>query len=347
MRDGFWKGRRVLVTGHTGFKGAWLCLWLQHLGARVSGLALPPANAHGAFAAMAPWADLDDHLTDIRDQTAVADVVARSQPEVLFHLAGQSQVGAAVRDPGATYHINVVGTANVLEAARRSPTLRAVVVVTSDKVYRHTGAGEPFTEDDPLGGADPYSASKACAELVVKAWRDADASESPAAATARAGNVIGGGDSAPERLVPDVFAALAAGQAVRLRAPEAHRPWQFVLDPLHGYLMLAELLVEQPAAAPVAVNYGPAGTASVAEVVERLHRLWGDGSWVSEPVPPYREQPVLRLDAGLAARVLGWRCQLDLDEALQWTVEWHRARQAGQDVRAVALDQIAAFEQHL
>jgi CDP-glucose 4,6-dehydratase len=342
--EGFWHGRTVLVTGHTGFKGAWLSLWLQRLGAQVCGLALPPAHSAGAFHAMGPWDDLDHRIVDVRDRAALTAAVTALQPEVVFHLAAQSQVGHGIRQPVETYATNVLGTAHLLDALGTAGPALAVVVVTSDKVYRNTGRREPFREGDELGGEDPYSSSKACAELVVRAWRGLQQGPLPSLATARAGNIIGGGDRAEERLLPDVFTGLEQSRPVRLRAPRAVRPWQFVLDPLYGYLELARRLVEQPADAPEAVNFGPEHSVAVADVVDRVHRLWGAGQWLPADTTTYEEAPTLLLDSGLARSALAWRCRLDLDAALRWTVDWHRAQLAGDDMRRFSSEQIAAYE---
>jgi CDP-glucose 4,6-dehydratase len=345
--DGFWAGRRVLVTGHTGFKGAWLTLWLQQLGAEVAGFALAPDDDRSTFPALGPWPGLHSIIGDLRDPNAVAAAVRETEPEVVFHLAAQALVRRGYAEPFDTYHVNVVGTANLLEQLRRAPSVRAVVVVTSDKVYANTGAARPFAEGDPLGGSDPYSASKALAELLVEGWR-AGLGDAPqlAVSTARAGNVIGGGDRGAERLLPDAWRALERGAPLRLRYPEATRPWQFVLDPLHGYILLAERLVCDPSHAPEAVNFGPddGSSTTVREVVERLFRVAGAGRWepADEPAPP--EARSLALDSALARRVLGWTARVPLDAALEWTAMWWRARERGEDLRALALYQLAAYD---
>lgn len=344
MTRSFWEGRRVLVTGHTGFKGAWLALWLQSLGARVTGVALDPEGEGGAFEALRPWDGLDDRRLDICDAGSLEEVVREVDPEVVFHLAAQALVRRGHAEPLRTYHVNVVGTASLLHALRGCPACAAVVVVTSDKVYRNDGSGRPLTEEDPLGGADPYSASKACAELVVRAW-SAHASR-PAVATARAGNVVGGGDVAPDRLVPDVMRALAAGRPVKVRNPAATRPWQHVLDPLSGYLALAERLAVDPTSVPPAMNFGPSdrNPPTVAEVVEAVLGAWGAGSWEESDGAGPEEAPRLALDPSSAATVLGWRARLGFEDAVVATVEWQRAQLAGKPVRELALDQIARYE---
>lgn len=339
---GTWAGRRVLVTGHTGFKGAWLSLWLDRLGAEVTGLALPPEDRHGAFTAMGPGRGRSV-IADLRDRAAVAAVVHEARPEVMFHLGAQALVRRGYADPCGTFATNVSGTAHVLEAAIAAGA-RAIVVVTSDKVYANDGRGRSFVETDRLGGDDPYSASKACAELVVASWRSV-APGTPMS-TARAGNVIGGGDTAADRLLPDVARALATGRPVRLRHPEAVRPWQFVLEPLYGYLLLGSCLLADPAHAPLAVNFGPppASCQPVQQVVDRVIELAGGGtSEVSAELGP-PETAALRLDASEAARSLGWRPALDLDTALAWTVEWWDRSRTGGDLRALACDQVERYE---
>jgi CDP-glucose 4,6-dehydratase len=339
----FWSGRHVLVTGHTGFKGAWLTLWLQARGALVTGLALPPEQDDAAFGAMAPWGDLEDRRVDLRDAAAVAACVREAAPEVVFHLGAQALVRRGWLDPGATYATNVVGTANLLEAVLHVESVRTVLVVTSDKVYENTGRGVPFQESDPLGGSDPYSNSKACAELVVASYRPRLAERSCWAGTARAGNVIGGGDAGEARLVPDVLRAVAAGEAVRIRHPDATRPWQHVVEPLAGYLAYAERATRGDEL-PAAVNFGPSDPpAPVRVVVETLLGLWGSGEWVHERVREFAEATALQIDASLAARTLGWRTRLTLAEALRMTVAWHKAQDKAADVRALALQQVTDY----
>jgi CDP-glucose 4,6-dehydratase len=316
----------------------------------VSGIALEPEPG-GAYAAFCPWASVDSHVVDIREREAIVPLMEELDPEVVFHLAAQALVRRGCSEPGATYAVNVVGTSNVLEAARYAPSVRAAVVVTSDKVYSHKSIdGGPFREDDRLGGADPYSASKAAAELVVDAFRASRAGTGSGIrlATARAGNVIGGGDRGTDRLLPDAWTAVSTSRPVRVRNPASTRPWQFVLDPLSGYLLLAERVAADSPGAPHAVNFGPdpASRVAVSDVVDRVLAMWGEGTWESEPAA--EEQPSeaqhLSLDASLARSSLAWAPRLDLDEALRWTVEWWRAEQQGSSLRALALDQIARYE---
>jgi CDP-glucose 4,6-dehydratase len=341
----FWHGRRVLVTGHTGFKGAWLTLWLERLGARVTALSLPPEHPDGTYASCAPWAEVTEHFVDLRDHDAVVDTIQQAQPEVTLHLGAQALVGRGYQEPTLTWATNVMGTAHVLEGVRATPSVRAAVIVTSDKVYRNDGRGETFTEQAPLGQSDPYSSSKAAVELLVESWRTSLLEGRPAVATARAGNVIGGGDKAQARLVPDALRALRAGETLAVRFPDAVRPWQHVLEPLHGYLRLAEALHAGHPGTPPAINFGPDldSCRSVAEVVDELHRLAGAGRW--RPDPGRRaEATLLRLDSSLARATLGWRPRLSLTTALEWTVQWHRAEVAGSSLRDLADRQIAEYE---
>ena len=343
-----WRDRRVLVTGHTGFKGAWLTMWLEHLGAHVTGLALPPRGEHGAWLAMGPWPAVDSHDVDLRDRDAVRRVVAEARPSVVFHLAAQAIVREGFDDPVGTYATNAGGTVNLLDAVGSTEGVEAAVVVTSDKVYDNPGTDRAFTEEDRLGGNDPYSSSKACAELVVAAWRRSFFRDgSPLVATARAGNVLGGGDRGRDRVAPDVQHAVATGVPVRLRHPDATRPWQFVLDPLRGYLLLAQHLLAGAEPGIHALNFGPtekAGT-PVRQLVERLLELSGGGSWEQDGQPGGPEAPYLRLDAARAREVLGWAPRVDLDRALALTAAWWRAEAAGDDLRSLALSQLAKLEE--
>ncbi len=344
----FWRGRRVLVTGHTGFKGAWLSLWLGSLGAEVAGLA-PPAQAGSLYERARAGERVEEHAADIRDGAAVAGALAAARPEVVIHLAAQPLLRRSLRDPAGTYEVNVMGTVNVLEAVRTSGApVGAVVVVTSDKCYENSAARRrPFTEDDALGGSDPYSSSKACAELLTSAYRRSFGPLGGGArlATARAGNVVGGGDRGEDRLLPDAVKAVEEAVPLRVRNVDAVRPWQHVLNPLAGYLLLAqELCRSERAERPW--NFGPAAgeARSVGWIAGRLAELWqGELSWVADTTPQPPEAAHLLLDSGAAERELGWRPPWGIEEALERTVEWHRRERAGEDMRACTLGQIDAF----
>ena len=342
----FWRGRRVLLTGHTGFKGAWLRLWLQELGAEVTGFALAPETTP----------NLSDLLTDgcrsiigdLRDAALVQRIVTEANPGIVIHMAAQALVRESYRDPLATYATNVLGTANVLQACRAARQLAAVVVVTSDKVYENDGAGRAFGEGDRLGGHDPYSNSKACAELVTASFRDSFYRAGPALATARAGNVIGGGDWSADRLIPDCVRALARGLPVCLRYPGAVRPWQHVLEPLSGYLALAQGLVQSPTTTPQAVNFGPdpASFRTVSAVVDAFgHSFGGRPGWTADGGEHPAEAPALTLTSELAARTLGWSPRLTIEQSLAWTADWYRAHAAGETMLNYSRDQLSRYRQ--
>lgn len=343
ITQSFWDGRRVLVTGHTGFKGGWLAVCLVELGARVVGVGLPPEGAGCFHDAVGLDRLVESHHVDLLDAGAVARVVHAVEPEVVFHLAAQALVLKGIAAPVATFATNVVGTANLLDACHRDASPSAVLVVTSDKVYANTGDGRAFTEHDELGAGDPYSASKAATELVVSSWRHTyGGAGAPALATARAGNVIGGGDVAPGRLLPDLLRSFAADEPAVLRHPSARRPWQFVLDPMTGYLAYAEALATGRTTIAPALNFGPTVDVAirVADLADRAIRIWGRGSWVAEPGPASVEAPVLALDASLAHEQLGWRPVVPLDDAIEWTVAWERRRVEGGDLAALCQEQI-------
>jgi CDP-glucose 4,6-dehydratase len=341
MDPAFWNGRRVLVTGHTGFKGAWLTLWLRRLGAEVAGLSDAVPTEPSLFALARAGEGVAWARADVRDAAAVRAAVDEHAPDVVFHLAAQPLVRRSFAAPRETYEVNVMGAVNVLDAARDA---RVVVNVTSDKCYAPRDSGAPYREGDPLGGHDPYSSSKACSELVTEGFRNADVSGGRIA-SARAGNVIGGGDWAQDRLVPDFMRAAADGSTVRVRNPDAVRPWQHVLNPLAGYLALAEAAHADPAHA-AAFNFGPdeGDARPVGWIAERLRGLWpGELRWEADPGPHPPEAPWLKLDSARARERLGWRPRWALDEALARVVEWHAAHARGEDMRAVTLAQIDAY----
>jgi CDP-glucose 4,6-dehydratase len=351
----FFEGRSVLVTGHTGFKGAWLASWLQRLGARVSGFSLPPEEGRPAlFDALDLGSRMASHIGDLRDRAAVAAAVEAEQPEIVLHLAAQSLVRRSYRDPLGTWSTNIMGTAHLLEAVRAVPSVRTVVVVTSDKCYENREWDLAYRENDALGGHDPYSASKGAQEILASSWRRSfldGRTPSVGLATARAGNVIGGGDWSEDRLLPDIVRALSAGEAVPIRRPTAVRPWQHVLEPLAGYLSLAMHLRTDPTSFADAWNFGPdpSGSGTVREVVEQALDAWGSGSWTdlsSHDDGPH-EAGLLRLDCSRAMTRLDWRPVLERRRAVEWTVSWYRdhAGSEGFDATAAVHAQIAAYEE--
>jgi CDP-glucose 4,6-dehydratase len=358
-----WRGKRVFLTGHTGFKGGWLALWLSSKGAIVRGYALDPCTdpnlltaasivSSGPQPAITPENDI---RADIRNPATLDPALQSFAPEVVFHLAAQPLVRYSYQDPIGTYETNVIGTARVLDAVRRTPSVRAVVSVTTDKCYENKEWLWGYRESDPLGGYDPYSSSKACAEIVSAAFRQSyfpvdrlGGSHHTAIPTPRAGNVIGGGDWSADRLIPDLVRGFLAGDPVRIRRPQAIRPWQHVLEPLAGYIALAEhLLSPDPAPYATAYNFGPYDDDAkpVGWIVEKMTAFWGSGaSWVLDPDPGVHEAGYLKLDASRARHDLVWRPHLSLETALQWLVEWYRAWQSGQDMNAFTLGQIRQYE---
>jgi CDP-glucose 4,6-dehydratase len=336
----------VLLTGHTGFKGAWLALWLESLDAEVTAVALPPATEPSLFDALAPWPRLASIFGDLREPEVALEALAESQPEIVLHLAAQALVRPSYGDPAGTFATNVLGCVHLLEAVRRTPSVKAVVVVTSDKVYHNDERGRPFREGDRLGGSDPYSASKACQEIVTESYRESFFRDGAVhIASARAGNVIGGGDWAADRLIPDFIRAARAGKAVTIRHPDALRPWQHVLEPLAGYLTYAERL-HAGSEVPLALNFGPPTehVRPVRWVIEQLAEQWGGGAeWQSDESETVPEAQLLTLDASLATRALGWQPRLSLDRALNWTITWYRSHKEGRDMRAYSLDEIQRY----
>jgi len=353
MDRGFWSNRRVLITGHTGFKGSWLCLWLARVGAKVVGYSLAPPTTPSLYES----ACVGDHISaihgDVRDVGALTSAVRAHDPEVIFHLAAQSIVRESYEDPIETYSTNVVGTATLFQALRATPGRRTVVNVTTDKCYKNKEWIWGYRESDELGGRDPYSSSKACAELVTDAFResffprDEIARHGVCVATARAGNVIGGGDWTNDQLVPDIIRAFTARRPVEIRQPRSTRPWQHVLDCLSGYVLLAEKLAADGAQFSAAWNFGPrdGDVRPVSWIVEYLVAAWGDGaSWRVDTKAHPHEARMLRLDSSNAVERLGWQPRLDLTRALDWTARWYKSRHAGADAAGLCLEQIAEYE---
>jgi CDP-glucose 4,6-dehydratase len=347
-RAEFWQGRRVLVTGHTGFKGSWLSLWLHSLGAKVTGFALPPTTEPSLYEMADVARDINAATGDVRDLVTLERCMRQAKPEIVLHLAAQGLVRPSYADPVETYATNVMGTVNLLEAVRRARDVRVVVVITSDKCYENREWVWGYREDEPMGGHDPYSNSKGCAELVTAAFRRSFfQDDGPAVASARAGNVIGGGDWAVDRLIPDVIRAVSSGEPVVIRNPGAVRSWQHVLEPLSGYLLLAQRLWSDGGRFASGWNFGPADDDArpVREVVDQIAALWGEGArWIPDERQHPHEAHYLKLDCSKARRLLEWRPRLRLADALQWTVDWHRSHKAGADMRSLCLSQIAAYE---
>lgn len=339
----FWNGRRVLVTGHTGFKGSWLTTWLLQLGSKVTGVALEPQTDPSMFKLLDLGSHMDSHIADIRDLAAMKKVVADSDPEIIIHMAAQALVRESYSDPVDTFMTNVMGTAHVLEAARQAKNVGAVVVVTSDKCYDNREWVWGYRESDAMGGHDPYSASKGCAELVTSSYRKSFG-DNLNVASARAGNVIGGGDWSDDRLIPDIVRAVAAKEVVQIRNPGAIRPWQHVMEPLAGYLMLAERLYTDGGPFASGWNFGPAigDTQPVSALVERLSQTF-DCEWQLDEGEHPHEARFLKLDISKAVADLGYQPRISLETALDWTAGWYQAHFDGQDMRAVTEQQIDDF----
>ena len=350
----FWRGRRVFLTGHTGFKGSWLVVWLQSLGARVTGYALEPPTRPSLFDIARAAEDMNSILGDIRDYRPLHDAISRAEPEIVFHLAAQPLVRYSYQNPVETYSTNVMGTVHLLEVVRRTPSVRAVVVVTSDKCYENREWLWGYREDEAMGGSDPYSSSKGCAELVTASYRKsyfsrelAEGTMPALIASARAGNVIGGGDWADDRLIPDMIRAFGRGNSVTIRNPMATRPWQHVLEPLAGYMVLAQALVNGGGAYAQGWNFGPTedDARPVQWIVERLAGMWGgDARWEQDRGEHPHEAGCLKLDCSKARTLLGWRPRWDLETALERIVQWHRAFDSGADMRDVTLQQIFEYQ---
>lgn len=350
MTTPFWKGRRVFVTGHTGFKGGWLTLSLLAAGARVYGYSLAPPTEPSMFAVTRLEGELEGHrIADVRDGEPLRAAVEQARPSIVFHLAAQALVRESYRDPVSTYAVNVMGTVNLLEAVRKARGIAAVVNITTDKCYENKEWAWGYRESEPLGGRDPYSNSKACSEMVTAAYRDSFLSKAGVwAASARAGNVIGGGDWATDRLLPDFFRAVDAGMSLEVRYPGATRPWQHVLEPVSGYLRLAEQLVGVGESRAKPWNFGPSDDEArpVSWLLDRLADRLPGAAWKASPGDHVHEAGYLKLDSSLARDVLGWLPRWNLQTALDKTVEWHSAWRSGADMRATTLRQIRDHASH-
>lgn len=349
---GFWRDKRVLLTGHTGFKGSWLALWLQTMGAHVTGYSLDPLPGPSLFVLANIAEGLEDLRGDLRMADSLMSVVANARPQIVLHLAAQPLVHEGYSDPAGTYATNVMGTLHLLEAIRRVGGVRSCVLVTTDKVYANQEWSWPYRENEPLGGHDPYSSSKACCELLAQSYVASFfaphryAQHNFALATARAGNVVGGGDFAVHRLIPDTLKAWSEARPVLLRAPDAVRPWQHVLEPLAGYLQLAEALYARGPERAGAWNFGPRDEdmCSVGEVVRRLGDSWGTSPGQQVEPGDLHEARLLRLDSSRARDLLGWRPRWSLDECLLQTLAWDRSWRAGENMRQVTLEQLRRFK---
>ncbi|MCF6245794.1 MAG: CDP-glucose 4,6-dehydratase [Desulfobacula sp.] len=351
MIPDFWKGKRVFLTGHTGFKGSWMSLWLQNMGAKVMGYALSPPSNPNLFEVGHIADSMISLKGDIRNLEKMQRSLARHQSEIVIHMAAQSLVRYSYQNPVGTYSTNIMGTVNVLEAVRHTPCVKAVLIITSDKCYENREWDWSYRENDEIGGRDPYSNSKGCAELVTAAYRQSFFNEtrgvSTAIASVRAGNVIGGGDWAADRLIPDIMAAITKKSAVLIRNPGAIRPWQFVLEPLSGYLTLAQKLYEQGVEYAEGWNFGPKedDAKTVQWIVEQITEQWGkDASWVLDKTKQPHEAHYLKLDCSKAKKYLNWNPGVSLTQALENIVSWHKAYLLGKNMREFSLKQIADFQ---
>jgi len=350
----FWRGKKVFLTGHTGFKGSWLTLWLQDLGAHVTGFALAPDTTPNLFTLGRVSDGIQSIIGDIRDRTLLADAMKEARPDIVLHMAAQPLVRESYVTPVETYETNVMGTVHVLDAVRQVPGVRSVVIVTTDKCYENREWEWGYRENEAMGGYDPYSSSKGCAELVTSAYRNSFfnpstyAKHGVAVASGRAGNVIGGGDWAADRLIPDIMRAISQGETVNIRNPHAIRPWQHVLEPLSGYLMLAEKLYTDGPRFADAWNFGPndSDAQPVQAIVERLTSQWGDGAeWRLDGGDHPHEATFLKLDCSKAHARLGWRPRWDLNHTLDTIVAWYKSAARDEDLKTVTLAQIDQYTQ--
>lgn len=355
MNPDFWRGKRVFITGHTGFKGGWLVLWLQELGAQVTGFSLPPSSQPNLFTLADVANGMHSVIGDVRDLAFLIRALSIAQPDIVFHLAAQALVRPSYADPVGTYATNVMGTVHLLEAVRQTSSVKAVVNVTTDKCYDNREWDWGYRENEAMGGFDPYSSSKGASELVSAAYRNSFfpahgyVQHGVALATARAGNVIGGGDWAQDRLIPDIVNAYRLGQTVKLRSPGAIRPWQHVLEPLRGYLMLAQSLVEEGPKFAEAWNFGPfdKDTQTVGHIAKAMALMWGGNArWETDAGDHPHEAHHLKLDISKARNQLKWEPKLPLQDALRLVVEWYKCHSSGADMRATTISQIRTYQPH-
>lgn len=349
MKKNFWQDKSVFITGHSGFKGGWLSLWLSQLGTKVSGYSLPPATTPNFFNVTSLHEVISSSTNDIRSLQSLIQAMHTAQPEIVFHLAAQPLVRKSYQSPVETYETNIMGTVHFLEAVRQTPSVRVAIVVTSDKCYENHEWPWGYRESDTLGGHDPYSSSKGCAELITSAYRDSYLAQAQVQiATVRAGNVIGGGDWSEDRLIPDMVRAFSSEDTLHIRSPKAIRPWQHVLEPLRGYLLLAKHMWQENPDFCSAWNFGPSekDICTVEEVIEKSASLWGkEAQWSVAPGPHPHEAITLKLDCSKASSLLNWRPVFNLDIALEWTINWYKTQQKDEvDMRALTLQQINDYE---
>jgi CDP-glucose 4,6-dehydratase len=351
--QGFYKNKKVLITGHTGFKGSWLSIWLNQFGAKISGIALDPASEKDLFVLSGLKDKITDYRADIRNQERIENIFKKEEPEIVFHLAAQALVLPGYEDPVSTFETNIMGTVNILEACRKSKSVRQILVVTTDKVYENKEQATAYREGDPLGGYDPYSASKAGAEIVTQSYRRSffnnvlNSGYNIAVSTARAGNVIGGGDWSLSRIVPDCIRSLEADSPVIVRNPHAIRPWQYVLDPIAGYLLLCYKMAGEGRKYSDAWNFGPESNSmvSVKELVETLISAWGTGTWNTfDGGGKLHEAGILCLNNNKSKDILGWQPVLELKEAIKWTVDWYK-KYPERDVYRLCIEQIGNYSE--
>lgn len=346
IESSFWEGKKVFLTGHTGFKGSWLSIWLTHLGAEVKGYSLDPVTKDNLYETARISDLVDSDINDIRDFNELSSSLNKFCPDIVIHMAAQPLVRFSYKNPLETYETNVMGTAKVLESSRQCNTVKAIVNITTDKCYENKDQNWGYKESDPMGGVDPYSSSKGCAEIVTSAYRRSFLEiKDIGVSTARAGNVIGGGDWAEDRLIPDILRSFEKEKPVRIRYPKASRPWQHVLDPLYGYLVLTQRLFKDPLKFSTAWNFGPyeRDVKSVEWILRRMVDLWPGAKWELDETDRLYESQILKLDITKAVKGLGWTPTWNIDVALEKIIDWHKSWKAGEDMQLVCLEEIKQF----